>query len=57
MTTTENQDSCDVCSHGLDVHDRVADRFCQATRSNALTRSCICSVVGIPAAHKIAYRS
>jgi len=57
MTITQTEGLCDVCTHGLDTHDRIATRFCQATRTNALTRACICSAVGIPAAKKIAYRS
>jgi hypothetical protein len=31
-----------ACGHPEDEHDRVAQRFCAATRSNELLRSCVC---------------
>jgi hypothetical protein len=31
-----------ACGHPLDDHDRVAHRFCAATRSGQLLRGCIC---------------
>jgi hypothetical protein len=30
------------CGHPFDGHDRVAQRFCAATRSGQLVRNCIC---------------
>ncbi|WP_375477593.1 RGCVC family protein [uncultured Jatrophihabitans sp.] len=39
-------DSCGVCPHGAALHDRVAQRFCAATLSGALTRGCICAKTG-----------
>jgi hypothetical protein len=48
--TTSNSEVCDVCSHELAAHDRIADRYCAATRTNAMTRGCICSKASIPAA-------
>jgi len=37
---------CDVCGHPVDGHDRIAERYCQATLDNALSRTCICSTHG-----------
>jgi hypothetical protein len=33
---------CDICSHPLDQHDAIAQRFCTATSAGALSRGCIC---------------
>jgi hypothetical protein len=33
---------CDSCPHPTAVHDRVAQRYCEATMRAALTRRCIC---------------
>jgi hypothetical protein len=30
------------CGHPVDEHDRVAHRFCAATRSGQLVRRCVC---------------
>jgi hypothetical protein len=30
------------CGHPVDEHDRVAQRFCAATRSGQLVRRCVC---------------
>jgi hypothetical protein len=35
---------CDVCGHTFASHDRIAERYCQATLHNALPRTCICSL-------------
>ncbi len=37
--------ACDVCPHGLDSHDAIGRRFCQATLDRALTRGCACRTV------------
>jgi hypothetical protein len=34
--------TCSVCRHAVGAHDRIAERYCQATLDNALTRGCIC---------------
>jgi hypothetical protein len=39
----EPTNSCTMCPHPLDTHDRIAARYCQATQSNAIARGCICS--------------
>jgi hypothetical protein len=39
---------CDVCGHELAIHDRIAERYCRATRDNALSRACICPTVDSP---------
>jgi hypothetical protein len=31
-----------ACGHSSDKHDRVAQRFCAATRSGQLLRNCVC---------------
>jgi hypothetical protein len=38
----DEQPACDSCPHPTSVHDRVAQRFCEATQQMALTRRCIC---------------
>jgi hypothetical protein len=49
MTATQNvaveqiapdgdSEMCDVCGHTLSLHDRVAERYCEATLHNALSR-------------------
>jgi hypothetical protein len=52
MTTTQPRTSdgyvafeglCDVCGHPDSAHDRIALRYCAATFTNVLPRSCICS--------------
>lgn len=50
MTTNATDQVCDVCSHSLASHDRIADRYCTATRTNAMTRGCICAAAKIPVA-------
>ncbi len=32
-----------VCRHAVGAHDRIAERYRQATLDNALTRGCICA--------------
>jgi hypothetical protein len=39
---------CDVCGHALTAHDRIAQRYCEATLHNALSRACICPVPESP---------
>ena len=34
--------TCDVCPHPAAAHDRIGQRFCDATLTGALTRGCIC---------------
>ena len=36
------QDRC-TCGHLLDNHDRIATRYCAATRDGELARGCICT--------------
>ncbi len=48
--TTDTVPLCDVCSHSSQLHDRIAERYCNATRANAMTRGCICAVAKVPAA-------
>jgi hypothetical protein len=33
---------CAACTHDLDGHDAISQRYCQATQANALSRKCIC---------------
>jgi hypothetical protein len=39
---------CDVCGHALAAHDRIAQRYCEATLHNALSRTCICAMPKSP---------
>jgi hypothetical protein len=39
---------CDGCGHALTAHDRIAERYCQATLHNALSRTCICPMPQSP---------
>jgi hypothetical protein len=39
---------CDVCGHALTAHDRIAERYCQATLHNALSRTCVCPMPESP---------
>jgi hypothetical protein len=39
---------CDVCGHALTAHDRIAQRYCEATAQNALSRTCICPMPESP---------
>ncbi len=39
---------CDICGHALRFHDRIAERYCQATLNNTLSRACICSIPDSP---------
>ena len=39
---------CDVCGHPLAAHDRIAQRYCEATLHNALSRTCICPMPESP---------
>jgi hypothetical protein len=41
-TPVYEQPLCDSCPHPPAVHDRIAERFCEATLQMALTRRCIC---------------
>jgi hypothetical protein len=34
--------TCDVCPHPAASHDRIGQRFCDATLAGAVTRGCIC---------------
>jgi hypothetical protein len=36
------------CGHWLDDHDPIALRFCRATSTGDLTRSCICHTPAVP---------
>jgi hypothetical protein len=40
---------CGSCEHSRGVHDRIAERYCQATQDNALSRGCICPKTDGPA--------
>ena len=33
---------CAACTHDLDDHDAISQRYCQATQANTLSRNCIC---------------
>jgi hypothetical protein len=33
---------CVICIHRLCDHDRISLRFCEATQTQALTRTCVC---------------
>ena len=35
---------CDACGHHLSSHDAIAKRYCQASRTHALTRVCACAI-------------
>ena len=35
---------CQMCPHDIAEHDVVGLRYCDATRTSALTRSCLCRV-------------
>lgn len=37
--------ACAACVHELGRHDSISLRYCQATQSNALARTCICPTV------------
>ena len=39
---------CDVCGHALAAHDRIAQRYCEETLHNALSRTCICPMPESP---------
>lgn len=39
------QDSCAVCPHPMNAHDRIGVRYCSATASGGLNRECVCSGV------------
>ncbi len=34
--------TCDVCPHLAVSHDRIGQRFCDATLAGVVTRGCIC---------------
>jgi hypothetical protein len=62
MTATQNvaveqiasdgdSELCDICGHALSLHDRVAERYCEAAVHNALSRRCICSTSHSPTSH------
>jgi hypothetical protein len=36
--------ACDMCSHPSAFHDAIATRYCAASASAALSRSCVCKV-------------
>jgi hypothetical protein len=40
---TPGTQTWDVCIHAAAGHDPISRRYCAATLTNALTRSCICS--------------
>ena len=42
---------CDVCGHARTLHDRVAERYCDATQHNGLSRVCVCSTPDSPSSH------
>ncbi|MDQ6848606.1 MAG: RGCVC family protein [Actinomycetota bacterium] len=48
MTPTKVLPICDVCSHPIELHDHIAERYCNATRTNAATRGCVCAVAKVP---------
>lgn len=41
MTTAE---VCEVCGHAQSSHDKIAQRFCQATSAHTVDRACVCPV-------------
>jgi hypothetical protein len=41
--TTAVLEVCTACKHPLPDHDAIAQRYCGATVSAALTRGCICA--------------
>ena len=41
-TPVDEQALCESCPHPTAVHDRIAQRYCEATLQTALTRRCIC---------------
>ena len=42
QTEAREREECMACGHGPERHDRIAQRYCDATVSGALTRRCIC---------------
>ena len=44
--TREPEDRCIACGHGLEAHDAIGIRYCEATQLHASTRRCICAVAG-----------
>jgi hypothetical protein len=36
--------ACAACSHPSEFHDAIATRFCAASASSALSRTCICKI-------------
>jgi len=48
MSTPTLTDTCDMCSHSIEVHDKIATRFCAATAAGALSRGCICPIKDEP---------
>jgi hypothetical protein len=34
---------CPMCEHDVENHDAISLRYCAATASGALSRTCICS--------------
>jgi hypothetical protein len=41
-TETPSEQSCPVCRHPREDHDRIAARFCDATVAGAFERACVC---------------
>jgi hypothetical protein len=39
---TDEGKGCDVCPHLVGDHDAIGLRFCRATRSTGVDRSCVC---------------
>jgi hypothetical protein len=46
-----DSEMCDVCGHASALHDRIAERYCEATLHNALSRTCVCSTPSSPTTH------
>ncbi|MGC7102304.1 RGCVC family protein [Amycolatopsis lurida] len=40
---TQPSTACPACSHALEAHDPLGDRYCTATVAGGFDRGCICS--------------
>ncbi|MEV0246983.1 RGCVC family protein [Nocardia sp. NPDC050712] len=40
--TATDDDACPACTHPRDSHDRISQRFCEATSAGQLDRGCVC---------------
>ena len=50
-TLHAESEMCDVCGHALALHDRIAERYCDATLHAALSRACVCPTSTPPTFH------